>query len=156
MSCIPQPRGLEEKKKTKKWTLHALELLKHQEFNHSALWNGVLSHPELIYSVGGLLCCIPAMYQPQQLCFQGWMQNIRLTYGETWLTVGTIYPGTSGPQYSFFDQGSLTRFTSAGWLRGIPMVPSTSHLLVQVSRINHSFLMATIYLIKAYNFKKSK
>lgn len=147
-------KGSGRKKKTKKWTLHALELLKHQESNHSALWNGVLSHPEVTYSVGRSLSCIPAMYQPQQLCFQGWMQNIRLTYGKTGLTVDTIYPGTPGPQYSFFDQGSPTRFTSARWLRGIPMVPSTSHLLVQVSRINHSSLMATVCLIKAYNFKK--
>lgn len=46
------------------------------------------------------LCCIPAMYQPQQLCFQGWMQNICLTYGKMWLTVDTIYPGTPGPYSS--------------------------------------------------------
>lgn len=54
-----------------------------------------------------------------------------------------------------FDLGSLIRFTSAGWFRGIPMVPSTSHLLVQVSRANHSSLMATICLIKTYNLKKN-
>lgn len=54
-----------------------------------------------------------------------------------------------------FDLGSLTRFTSAGWFRGIPMVPCTSHLLVQVSRTNHFSLIATSCLIKTYNLKKN-
>lgn len=68
------------------------------------------------------LWCIPAMYQPQQLCFQGWMQNI--TYGKIWLTVGTIYPGTPGP-YS-----SLTGF------------PDTLHFSRMVQRNPHG----TFYL----------
>lgn len=153
MSCIPQPRGLEEKKN------------KEMDFTcfRSVKTSGIQSQCSLEWSSltpGGHIFCWSlallyfAMYQPQQLCFQGWMQNIRLTYGKTWLTVGTKYPGTPRPQYSFFDQGSLTHFTSAGWLKGIPMIPSTSHLLVQVSGINHSSLMATVCLIKAYDFKK--
>lgn len=97
VSCIPQPRGLEKKNKEIDFTCFRTVKTSGVPPQCSLEWSSLTPGGHIFC---WSLCCIPAMYQPQQLCFQGWMQNICLTYGKMWLTVGTIYPGTPGPYSS--------------------------------------------------------